>query len=85
MTTVPRLRSNFASNLRGPRGGAVIQPRLLNRPIRVFVLADSVILMARSNAMWPFIAVAIVRPMNLRIFDHFFFRASAFESSGLGV
>lgn len=85
MTTVPRLRSNFASNLRGPTGGAVIQPRRLNRPIRFFVFADSVILIARSNAMCPFIAVAIVRPMNLRILDHFFLRASALESSSLGL
>lgn len=68
MTTAPRLRSNFASNFRGPNG-AVTQPLLDKRLIRLFVCSEPAIAIARSIAMCPLMAVAIVRPTNLRTLD----------------
>lgn len=60
MTTVPRLRSNFASNFSGPMG-AVMKPLRCSMPRRCWVCAEPAMAMARSRAIWDLMAVDIVR------------------------
>lgn len=84
ITTAPLLRSNFASNFNGPK---VVLPnwRFCNIPIRFLVCADPAIAIARSKAIWPFIAVAMVRRKNFRsLKTNFFFGIGSRDAFDVG-
>lgn len=80
MTAAPLLRSNFASNFKGPRGVEAKCP-FCSMLSRFLVCADPAMAIARSKAICPLIAVAIVRRKNLKSLNtNFFFGTLVSES-----